>query len=82
MLDGERVGHYIGGRFHPKGGRRTGQTIIKATFETGGLWTGTLLWRNTEGEARWQPIKLRRVGSKLHGTSENEHCYEYMPRAK
>lgn len=61
---------------------KQGDEIIRLTAVNADVWTGELLWRNTAGEQRWQPITMRRLDARLHGVSANDHCYEYMERVR
>ena len=61
---------------------RLGEEILRLKNDGSGTWNGEVLWRNTAGEHRWQPISMRLNGERLHGTSANEHCYEYMERSR
>jgi hypothetical protein len=78
---GEAVGRVkvlgLGRRFHYK----VGDEILRLKA-SGAAWTGQLHWRNQTGTQRWQPITMRLVNGKLHGTTEAEYCYENMERAR
>lgn len=59
-----------------------GENVLQLKAGSHGIWKGLLLWRNTNGVKRWQPITMRFTGGVLHGVSENDHCYENMQRSR
>ena len=59
-----------------------GEEILRLKVYANGNWRGQYLWRNEDGVSRWQEISLRLVDVRLHGASANEHCFEYMERAR
>lgn len=67
-----------GQHFHYK----LGDEILRLHGLAGGAYSGQLQWRNASGLSRWQPITMRLEGDRLHGTTANEHCYEYMERPR
>jgi len=60
---------------------KLGENILQLKGASNGVWTGLLLWRNTNGVKRWQPITMRFNGDVLHGVSDNDHCFENMQRS-
>ncbi len=78
-------GENISGRIRVLGrggtfGYSRGDEIFKLK-EDGSRWTGQFLWRSTCGTKIWQHITFVMKKDRLHGTTANEHCYEYMKRA-